>query len=82
MAAGTVCARAQLGSTPPPPPLPPFTPPPSHRDSGRPWKSPYPFGPAGRTSPTSKWLLVERGHSQRCYPMALVRGWWGVGGGH
>lgn len=41
-----------------------------YKDSGRPWKSPYPFGPGN--DKTHKWVLVERGSSQRGMPLALI----------
>jgi hypothetical protein len=41
------------------------------RDSGQAWRNPYPFGPLNEK--TSKWLVVERGSSQRGMPLALVR---------
>ncbi|KAL4425311.1 hypothetical protein ABPG75_009327 [Micractinium tetrahymenae] len=41
-----------------------------YKDSGKPWKSPYEFGPSKEK--IHKWLLVERGASQRGMPLALV----------
>lgn len=41
-----------------------------YKDSGKPWKSPYEIAPGKEK--TSKWLLVERGASQRGMPLALV----------
>lgn len=43
---------------------------PARRDSGQAWRSPYPFGP--NQEKTHKWLLVERGNSQRGMPLAQV----------
>lgn len=40
------------------------------RDSGQPWRSPYPFGP--HKHKTSKWLRVARGYSERGMPLAQV----------
>lgn len=41
-----------------------------YKDSGKPWKSPYEIAPGKEK--THKWLLVERGASQRGMPIALV----------
>ncbi|KAI3434930.1 hypothetical protein D9Q98_002984 [Chlorella vulgaris] len=41
-----------------------------YKDSGKAWPSPYAFGPSKEK--THKWLLVERGHSQRGMPLAQV----------
>lgn len=43
---------------------------PACRDSGQPWRSPYPFGAAGEK--TGTWLRVARGFSERGMPLALV----------
>ncbi|KAL6778742.1 hypothetical protein ACKKBF_B04830 [Auxenochlorella protothecoides x Auxenochlorella symbiontica] len=41
-----------------------------YKDSGQPWRSPYPFGP--NQEKTSTWLRVARGFSERGMPLALV----------
>lgn len=41
------------------------------RDAGERWPCPYKFG--DKQVKTDKWLLLERGTSQRYFPMALVR---------
>lgn len=42
-----------------------------NRDAGERWPCPYKLGDKGLK--TDKWLLLERGTSQRYFPMALVR---------
>lgn len=49
------------------------------RDAGERWPCPYKFG--DKQVKTDKWLLLERGTSQRYFPMALVRAacwFWGI----